>query len=258
MIVVRNETSWIVIFCHSQMSRIVKFCFFVRNGPYPLPAEKNFWEPATRATVLASSSNLDHRIRTTFLCRRSFKVLARSARMKRLIPKQTKKSQMYAYIFYQESVEALWYLYTQYNYLINLIPTPFSSSLPPTAHCCTASIYCSCPELLWRFVVYCRQVTLLFAKTSTYDLPVYSSTWVPLKPLLFYSVSFLWYNESCRTVRALWFQNLVIIKFDLRTGVLFFCPKMPQNSQISPYLRPTLNYTVTPREQQGNDCPALQ
>ena len=33
---------------------------------------------------------------------------------------------------------------------------------------------------------------------------------------------------------------------------------MPQNSQISPYLRPTLDYMVTPREQQGNDCPALQ
>ena len=62
----------------------------------------------------------------------------------------------------------------QYLYLVNPIPAPCSSSLPPTAHCCTASIYCSCPELLWRFVAYCRQVTFLFAKTSAYDLPVHS------------------------------------------------------------------------------------
>ena len=96
------------------------------------------------------------------------------------------------YAFYQESVEDLWYLYTQYHYLINPTPAPCSSSLPPTAHCCTASIYyCSCPELLWRFVAHCRQVTFLFAKTSTYDLHVYSgSTWIPLTPLRFYSVSF--------------------------------------------------------------------
>ena len=34
---------------------------------------------------------------------------------------------------------------------------------------------------------------------------------------------------------------------------------MPQKSQISPYLRPTLDYMVTPtRREQGNDCPALQ
>ena len=71
----------------------------------------------------------------------------------------------------------IWYLYTQYHCLINPIPVPCSSSLPPTAHCCTASTYCRCPELLWRFVAYCRHITFfLFAKTSTYDLPVYSST----------------------------------------------------------------------------------
>ena len=33
---------------------------------------------------------------------------------------------------------------------------------------------------------------------------------------------------------------------------------MPQISQRSPYLRPTLDHMVTPREQQRNDCPALQ
>ena len=32
-IFVRNGMSWIVIFCHAQMSRIVTFFFFVRNGP---------------------------------------------------------------------------------------------------------------------------------------------------------------------------------------------------------------------------------
>ena len=142
--------------------------------------KKKLWEPATRATVLGSNSNLNYRIRTAFLCRRSFRVFAQSARTKRSVPKQTKISQIYVlYIFYQESVEALWHPYTQYHYFINPIPAPCSSSLPPTAHCCTAGIYCSCPELPWRFVAYYRQVTFLFAKTSTYDLPVYSSTWVP-------------------------------------------------------------------------------
>ena len=34
------------------------------KSPYPLPAGKNLREPATRATVLGSSSNLDHRFRT--------------------------------------------------------------------------------------------------------------------------------------------------------------------------------------------------
>ena len=104
-IVVRNETSRIVIFCHAQMSRIVTFFVFVRNGPYPLPAGKNFESPRE----LQSSSNLDHRIRTAFLCRRSFRSFAKSARTKTLVPKQTENSQIYVYIhvLYQESVEAL-------------------------------------------------------------------------------------------------------------------------------------------------------
>ena len=34
-------------------------------------------------TVVGSSSNLDDRLRTAFLCRRSFRVLAKSARTKR-------------------------------------------------------------------------------------------------------------------------------------------------------------------------------
>ena len=49
-----------------------------------------------------------------------------------------------------------------------------------------------------------------------------------------------------------------MIKFDLRTEICFFARKMPQISHIGPYLRPTLDYMVIPREQQGNDCPALQ
>ena len=165
---------------------------------------KKLWEPATRATALGSSSNLDHRFRTAFLCRRSFRVFPKSARTKRLVPKQTKNSHIHVCIFYQESVEALWYLYTQYHYLINPIPAPCSSSLPPTAHCCTASIYCSCPELLWCFVAYCRQVIFLFAKNLTYDLPVYSSTCAYVQShCWFYSVSLLRYSRSCSTVRAL-------------------------------------------------------
>ena len=39
--------------------------------------------PATRATVLGSSSNLDDRFRTSFLCQPRFRVLAKSARTKR-------------------------------------------------------------------------------------------------------------------------------------------------------------------------------
>ena len=195
IIVVRNETSWwMVIFCHALMSRIVTF-FSSLGTAFIHCQRKNFESPprelqcSDRAQTSTTGSGRPSYVDVVL----GFSL---SARTKRLVPKQTKISPIYVYIFYQESVEALWYLYTQYHYLINPIPAPCSSSLPPTAHCCTASIYCSCPELLWRFVAYCRQVTFLFAKTSTYDLPVYSSTWVPLKPLWFYSVSFLWYTPE--------------------------------------------------------------
>ena len=47
------------------------------------PDKKKLWAPATRATVLGSSSNLDHMFLTGFLYRRSFRILAKSARTKR-------------------------------------------------------------------------------------------------------------------------------------------------------------------------------
>ena len=59
---------------------------------------KKNWAPATRATVLGSSSNFDHRFRTAFQYRRSFGFLAKSAQTKRQVRKQTKKSQLYIYI----------------------------------------------------------------------------------------------------------------------------------------------------------------
>ena len=65
---------------------------YVQNRPqkekpgkssYPLPKKRKKRAPTTRATVLGSSSNLDDRFRTAFLCRRSFMVLAKSARTNR-------------------------------------------------------------------------------------------------------------------------------------------------------------------------------
>ena len=82
---------------------------------------KKLWEPATRATVLGSSLNPDHRIRTAFLCRRHFRVFAKSARTKRLVPKKDENFMNrldVCCVFYQESVEGLRYLYTQYHYLV--------------------------------------------------------------------------------------------------------------------------------------------
>ena len=41
--------------------------------------KKKLWAPATRATVLGSSSNLDQRVRKGFPYRRSFRILPKSA-----------------------------------------------------------------------------------------------------------------------------------------------------------------------------------
>ena len=45
------------------------------KSSYPFP-KKKLWAPATRATVHGSSSNLDDRFLTAFLCRCRFRVLA--------------------------------------------------------------------------------------------------------------------------------------------------------------------------------------
>ena len=78
-------------FCHAQMSRIFTFFSFVRNGPYPLPAEKNFASPprelqcSDRAQTLTTGSG-----RPSCVDVRS--VSAKSARAKRYDRKPTKKS----------------------------------------------------------------------------------------------------------------------------------------------------------------------
>ena len=45
-----------------------------------------------------------------------------------------------------------------------------------------------------------------------------------------------------------------MIKFDLRTGILFFAQKIAEKSQIIP----PSNLMLHGREPQGNDCPSLQ
>ena len=123
------------------------WCFFSSVGAALIHChrKKNFWEPAKRSTVLGSSSGLDHRIRTAFMCRCSFRVSTKRARTKRLVPKQTKFSQIFVRIFYQESAEAWWYLYTQYA----TESTPSRRHVDRRYRPLLTAIYCCCPELLY-------------------------------------------------------------------------------------------------------------
>ena len=62
------------------------------------PRKIFFESPPRKLQCSNRAQNLDHRFRTAFLCRRSVKVLAKSARTKRQVRKQTKTSQISYYI----------------------------------------------------------------------------------------------------------------------------------------------------------------
>ena len=75
-----------------------RFFFFVRNGPYPLPAENNFESPprelqcSDRAQPSTTGSGRPS-------CVDVLSVLAYSTRRKRWVRKQTKISQIHVYIY---------------------------------------------------------------------------------------------------------------------------------------------------------------
>ena len=104
--------SWAVLVREGNKNRHFFTGTYVQNRPqkekpgkssYPLPKKKKKRAPTTRATVLGSSSNLDDRFRTAFLCRRSCMVLAKSARTKKSGLKQTKISKFHKYTYVQGS-----------------------------------------------------------------------------------------------------------------------------------------------------------